>query len=53
MNHKVCSPVQDIETDFYLNILNGKIKTKEKLSDYDKENLSTTLMHRYMPKQYD
>lgn len=46
------NPVQDIETDFYMNILNGKIKTKEKLSDYDKENLSTTLMHRYMAKQF-
>lgn len=42
-----------IETDFYLNVLKGKIKTSKPLTDENKETLSTTLMNRTLAKQFN
>lgn len=46
------SPINGVENVFYLNVLNGKIKTSKALTEFDKEGLSRTLIDRYMAEQF-
>lgn len=45
--------IKEVESDFYLNVLNGTIKTKRPLEETDKEDLSGILMRIYMLKQFE
>lgn len=45
-------PINGVENAFYLNVLNGKIKTSKAITEFDKEGLSRTLMDRYMADQF-
>ena len=52
LNRKYFWSEETIDTDFYLNVLNGKIKTPIPLTAKNKEILSMTLRSRIMDKQF-
>lgn len=52
LKNSVFEPIQGVENDFYLNVLKGKIKTKEGLSSSEESDLNTILMDRHMREQF-